>query len=68
MDKKFELLPPIMPNFIKVNIGQVIMRDETNSINVSDLSSDEAEAYGELMKQTFIKHWGEKKEKKKVGE
>lgn len=49
MEKKIELLPPHMPNFIRTSIGQ--------TIPIGNLYEDEAEVYGELMKKEFIKHW-----------
>jgi len=58
----FELNPPNMPNFITYGKPKVGKRQDgfqvnTQSIHVSNLSEDEAIAYGELMKQTFIEHW-----------
>jgi hypothetical protein len=53
MEKKFELLPPIMPNFIR-------LKSQSDTFPIAKLTKAEAEEYGELMKQEFIKHWKNK--------
>lgn len=63
MEKKFKLLPPKMPNFISYEAAARRRQDVITwdtGLNVSDLSREEAEEYGELMKQTFIVHWQNK--------
>jgi hypothetical protein len=63
MEKKFKLLPPTMPNFISYETPVKRRQDGSTwnvGLNVSDLKREEAEEYGELMKQTFIKHWESK--------
>jgi len=61
MDKKMKLLPPMMPNFITVDMGIVGKREdgfvEKPKIPISQLTRQEAEEYGELMKQAFIEHY-----------
>ena len=42
---------PRMPNYILFD------DEESNSMSVAKLTKKEAEEYGELMKQAFIKHW-----------
>lgn len=64
MEKKLKLLPPMMPNFISIErpIGQ--RQDGFNlnfKIDILELSEEEVVEYGELMKQTFIEHWKNKK-------
>src|SRR5688572_20188054 len=59
MKKEFELLPPMMPNFISINQSPQEGQDRFK-IPVSDLSDQEAEAYGELMKRAFIAHHRER--------
>lgn len=52
-----------MPNFISFEQPTRQRQDGVNfkmGLSVSDLSRDEAEEYGELMKQTFIEHWENK--------
>ena len=56
MEKKFKVLPPMMPNFIKIEI-------DNGWVPVQNLNQDEAEQFGELMNQTFINHWKEQNEK-----
>lgn len=64
MEKKFKMLPPMMPNFISYEVParprQEGFNPDANKIPITDLSEEEAEAYGELMKQTFIEHWNKK--------
>ena len=56
MEKKVKVLPHMMPNFIKIEI-------DNSWISVQNLTQDEAEQFGELMKQAFINHWKEQNEK-----
>jgi len=56
MEKKFKVMPPLMPNYIRIE------RDKS-LVDIVDLSENEAEQYGELMKQTFIAHWKKLKTK-----
>lgn len=58
MEKKMELLPPMMPNFITIERQQNPIQNEFNEfkLRVCELSNKEAEQYGELMKQAFIQH------------
>lgn len=60
MEKKFKLILPPPPNFISFERPARPRQEGFNtghSIPVSDLSEEEAEEYGELMKQAFISHW-----------
>jgi len=60
MEKNFKLKPPMMPNFISVETGVKLKQEGFASaltIPVDGLSKEEAEEYGELIKQTFIVHW-----------
>ena len=59
MEKKFKLLPPTMPNFISMETPVGKRQDgigEPRRISIAEFSEEEAEQYGELMKQTFIEH------------
>lgn len=63
MEKKFKLLPPLMPNFIRYERPARPRQEGLNQsegIPISELSEQEAIEYGELMKQTFIEHWKDK--------
>lgn len=64
MEKTIKLLPPMMPNFIfqemPVRPRQEGFKPDEGKIPITDLNEKEAEEYGELMKQTFIKHWRNK--------
>lgn len=61
MEKKIKLLPPMMPNFISTEMPSGERQDglniERGKFSITDLTKEEAEEYGELMKQEFIKHW-----------
>jgi hypothetical protein len=54
MEKKFELLPPMMPNFVRLRQDGFKVSE---GLPITDFTKKEAEEYGELMKQTFIAHW-----------
>jgi hypothetical protein len=62
MKLEFKLLPPLMPNFISYEIPVGKRQDgfnlDANKIPITELTQSQAEEYGELMKQTFIEHWG----------
>ncbi len=68
MEKKFKMLPPMMPNFLPYESAprprQEGFNPENNRISVSELSEEEAIEYGELMKQAFIEHWKVKSKNK----
>lgn len=53
MDLKFKVLPPIMPNYIRLS-------DDKSLVAIEQLNQEEAEKFGELMKQSFIEHWKNK--------
>ena len=59
MEKKFEVLPPSMPNFVKFKKEAGLRQDgfKVEWFSIKDFTMDEAYEYAELMKQTFIKHW-----------
>lgn len=70
MEKPVKLLPPHMPNFIRFNVplserANDQFREAKDCIPVESLSKKEAEEYGELMKQEFIKHWNKKQTHKR---
>lgn len=63
MEKKFELLPPTMPNYAKFKIEVGLKQDGfmvDSGYPICQFTKEEAEQYGELMKQTFINHWESK--------
>lgn len=63
MKIKFDILPPTMPNFVRFK-QEVALRQEGFKVSegfpIKNFTKEEAEEYGELMKQTFIKHWEDK--------
>jgi hypothetical protein len=69
MEKSFELNPPMMPNYITIKRpGDKLIQpgDDDNGmkISVTELTQEEAEEYGELMRKTFIQHWLKMTDKK----
>lgn len=56
MNIKLRLTEPRMPNFIRVDITD-------NMVTVDSLTAEEAEQYAQYMKETFLKHWKNEKEK-----
>lgn len=52
MEKKFKILPPIMPNFVMIDLF-----GKESSFPIEEFTKEEAKEYGELLKQEFIKHW-----------
>ena len=71
MEIKVKLLPPLMPNFISMETPPRPRQEglqERPKVRVCELSDIEAEEYGELMKQTFIKHHKEHVERESKNE
>jgi hypothetical protein len=59
MEYKVKLQAPLMPNFISIETpprpkGEGLQ--ESYKIRVCELTNEEAEQYGELIKQAFIQH------------
>ena len=61
MDRILKLRPPTMPNYAGYAIPPGRRQDgfdlSNNQFPIEEFSREEAEEYGELMKQEFIKHW-----------
>ena len=69
MDKKFEVLPPTMPNFVRFKREAGLRQDGfkvTDGFPIADFTRQEAHEYGELMRITFIKHLEAKQKIKNV--
>lgn len=64
MEKKFKVLPPHMPNFVRFE-KEPGLRQEGLKVDegfpITNFTKEEAYEYAELMKQTFINHWHKKK-------
>jgi hypothetical protein len=65
MEKKFKMLPPLMPNFVRFE-KEIGLRQDGFKVNegfdIKNFTRDEAYEYAELMKESFIKHWLKRKE------
>lgn len=67
MKKRFEVLPPTMPNFVQFKHKAGLKQDGfkvDGGVPISDFTEDEAHEYAELMRQAFLKHWKEKQPNK----
>lgn len=66
MEKRFEVLPPQMPNFARFKNEKVGLRQDGFKIDegfpIANFTKEEALEYAELMKKEFIKHWEGKQE------
>jgi len=64
MNKLFEVSPPTMPNFVRFKKEAGLRQDGfkvDEGFPIINFTREEAEEYGQLMKDTFIKHWERKK-------
>lgn len=60
MEFNFKIKPPTgMPDFIYLDLPPGKRQDglQANKIPVGSLSKEQAEEYGEMMKQAFMAHW-----------
>ena len=63
MEKKFEVLPPSMPNFVRFKKVAGLRQDGfkvDEGFPISSFTKQEAEEYAELMYKTFMEHWAKK--------
>jgi hypothetical protein len=66
MKKLFEVLPPVMPNFVRFKREAVLKQDGfkvDDGFPIKDFTREEAEEYAELMRTTFMEHWESKQNK-----
>lgn len=67
MEKKFELLPPVMPNFAMFKKEAGLRQDGFKAdagFDIANFTEEEAIEYAELMKQTFLEHYKNRKSRK----
>lgn len=60
MKKEFNVLPPSMPNFVRFEKPAGLRQEGIKlgeNYHIKNFTQEEAEEYGELMKQTFLQHW-----------
>lgn len=60
MEKRFKLLPPIMPTVARFEKESQLRQDGfkvDEGFLVKYFSREEAEEYAELMRTEFLKHW-----------
>ena len=64
MGKKFEVLPPTMPNYVRFNKEAQLKQDGfkvDEGFDIANFTRKEAEEFAELMKISFIEHWEKRK-------
>ena len=67
MEKRFEVLPPTMPNFIRFKQAAGLRQDGfkvDNGFDIANFTQQEAEEFADLMRQTFIEHYANRKSSK----
>ena len=65
MKIEFELLPPAAPiNFIRVKMNSHPTNDLNPAmIDVADLNEEQANAYGDMVKEQFLDNWKKRRKK-----
>ena len=66
MEKKFEVLPPTMPNFVRFKKEAGLRQDGFKvgeGFDIADFTEQEAEEFADLMRKTFIEHYYRRKNK-----
>ena len=64
MEKKFEVLPPTMPNFVRFKKKAGLRQDGfkvDEGFDIANFTEKEADEYAELMRKTFLIHWANRK-------
>lgn len=67
MEKKFEVLPPMMPNYVRFKQEAGLRQDGfkvDNGFDIADFTQHEAEEYADLMRKTFMEHCAKRKAQK----
>jgi len=63
MEKRFEVLPPMMPNFVRFKKEAGLKQDGfkvDEGFPIAKFTKQEAQEYAELMYKTFMEHWEKK--------
>jgi len=66
MEQQLKIIPPTMPNFFRYEMPVGQRQDgfkENSGTPIEELSEEEANEFAEMMKQEFLKHWKERKQK-----
>jgi hypothetical protein len=64
MKKKFEVLPPIMPNYVRFKREAGLEQDEfkvDDRFDIADFTEEEAQEFADLMRKTFMEHYAKRK-------
>jgi hypothetical protein len=64
MEKKNKILPPLMPNFYKIEERYGTKQQgftTSTGYDIKDFTEDEAKEYAQMMYNTFLKHWKTRK-------
>lgn len=66
MEKRFEVAPPKMPNFVRFKKEKQLRQDGfkvDEGFDIANFTEQEAKEFAELMKTTFLEHWIKRKNK-----
>lgn len=69
MEKKFEVLPPTMPNFVRFKKEAGLRQDGfkvDEGFDIANFTEKEADEYAELIRKTFLIHWVNRKSAKGI--
>ena len=64
MEKKFKVLPPTMPNFVRFETPAGKKQDGFKTGQVYDIANfteEEAISFADLMREEFLNHWKRRK-------
>ena len=68
MEKKYKILPPSMPNFVRFEKQAQLKQDGfkvDEGFDIANFTEDEAIEFSELMAKTFLVHYDNRKLKLK---
>lgn len=57
-----DIKPPAMPNVANIYSNPGVMV----CIDIADFTKEEAEQYADMMRETFLKHWEERKKRREA--
>jgi hypothetical protein len=67
MEKRFEVLPPTMPNFVRFKHEPQLRQDGfkvNEGFDIANFTKEEADEFAQLMYDSFLTHWRKRRESK----
>jgi hypothetical protein len=67
MEKRFKILPPKMPNFVRIKKEAQLRQDGfkvNEGFDIANFTENEALEFAELMKREFLEHYQRRKAQK----